>query len=183
MLAQVEEAATPQRQDLRRGKGVRVDEKGRAYSVYGAERDASGNVKTQMQNGQEREVYSKESRDSLLTAKAGSVGMGKGEYFDETGGAYQFWANETGPDGNLTVEAQELRKTLVTQAGIYASSDPGAKAKVDRLMEKVGIDKGEQDRIARSVDQDAMGAQAGAPPQTPPAGTQQTPLGGGGVVT
>ena len=178
VMTQMENAATQTRQDWRRGKGMRVGDDGKTYSVYG-----NKVVKGTRADGTTFESVAyktKAAQDSLLTAKAGSIGAGKaGEYFKETESAYIHWANERGPDGQLTQQAKELRETLVYQAGLYSQADPGAKAKTDELIAKVGIPAEEQADLMRGFDRDSVLAQAnqGQPQQQPATGT--TPQGGG----
>jgi hypothetical protein len=165
-LAQIQRAATQQRPDQREGKGIRLDEQGKAYSVYDvSKRNALGEAT-------EGHYQSAEALDSLLTAKPGAVSGGKGEYFDETGDAYKFHANqkEQKPDGSsdYTDQAKQLRMFLVQQSGMYGQGDAGAKAKVDALKRAVGIDKEEEVRYMRDIDQNQLASGGGA-------GTQATP--------
>ncbi len=168
-MTQLENASTQQRQDLRRGKGIKLDANGQAYSVYSdkkvSQRDRNGNMV-------DMAAYeSQEALESLMTAKAGSIGQGKGEYYDETHDAYVAHAGlSEGQDvGNLTPEAIELRKTLAVQAGIYGAADPGARVKLDNLMRDMNISDDERKNYMSDYRAAEAGQAAQQPPTEPPA--------------
>jgi hypothetical protein len=190
-MAHLEAASQQQRTDIRPAKGIRYDESGEAYSVYSTTKDV-------VQDGKAMKAFqSKEALDSLLTAKPGAIAAGKvGEYIDETADTYEYHGGQymdgppepiltpngpaLGPDGKplmragkvLTPEAREVRRELTSMAGIYGQSDPGGKAKIDKLMKKMGITDAErQQYMMEGRARDAAAAAAGLP---------EPPDGGGG---
>jgi hypothetical protein len=196
-MAQLEQVSTQQRQDLRRGKGIRMGTDGLAYSVYSKKVLAEG-IDTDGNRQKNIAAYqTKEAQESLLTAKANSIGMGKGEYYDETGQSYIFHGGstesrpktvltdkeggvvkdektgrpiETTDVNKLTPEQRELRKTLAVQAGIYGGGDPGAKVKLEKLMDTMGIDSMErQQYMSEYRAREAAGLGGEEPPTEPSA--------------
>lgn len=181
-MAQLEQVATQQRTDLRQGKGIRTDANGEAYSVY------SDKLVAESEGATPIEAYkSAKTKEALLTAKGGAVGAGKGEYWDETGKAYQFHAGrdalaaaEAMPENTAAekaakqkelAEVHELRKFVVQQTGIWGGGDPGAKAKADAVRDEMGITDDEARAYQAGYDPNAVGANAGNPgvPDSPDA--------------
>jgi hypothetical protein len=161
-MTQLENLSTQQRQDLRVGKGIRYADDGKAFSVYG-----DTLVTQKADDGSVISVpsyQSKEALDSIATAKAGSIGMGKGEYYVDTRKAYVHHGTQStagppepssviGPDGKpimrpgkriFTPAARELRKTLAVQNGVYSQLDPAAKLELQETMRQMGITKEEE---------------------------------------